>query len=219
MRQTSIFFLLLFCVSFWSSCDDEDLYVGANNLATEERFVAVFTGLRISDNMRATVNFGDEAEVLLTANENILDRIRTDVDNGVLEVSLLRGNYRDIDISLEITIPELSFLKSTDDAEIVAGTFLDMDELRLEASDDAEIAIMGTVNELTLQSSDGAEVHAFDLIATTCDARVSDGADAEVTVENSLSGRVTDGGDLYYRGTPNTIDVSTYDGGEVIDAN
>lgn len=218
MRQLSVYFLVLLCSTIWMGCDDEELFVGANTLATEERFVAVFSGLQIADDMQASVTFGDEAEVLLTANENLLDRIRTEVNNGILEVSLLRGNYRDVEISLAITIPDLSYLKATDDAAITAGTFLDLDELELVASDDATISVMGTVTELNICSTDGAAINAFDLLATNCDAQVSDGADAEITVQNSLSGRVTDGGDLFYRGNP-TIDVSTSDGGELIDAN
>ncbi|MEM7572722.1 MAG: head GIN domain-containing protein [Bacteroidota bacterium] len=218
MRQLSVYFLFLLCSTIWLSCDDEELFVGANTLATEERFVAVFSGLRIADDMQATVTFGDEVEVLLTANDNLLDRIRTEVNGGILEVSLLRGNYRDVDISLAITLPDLSYLKATDDAEITAGTFLDLDELQLEASDDAKISVMGTVATLNLRSTDGAAINVFDLLATNCDAQVSDGADAETTVQNNLSGRVTDGGDLFYRGNP-TIDVSISDGGELIDAN
>ena len=201
-----------------TACDDVDSFVGSDTIITEERAFSNFTGVRASENIIVNITDGAENTVLVRANDNIIDRVRTEVSGNILQIGLRPGNYNNIEISVEITVTDLSFLSASDAAEITASVFDDLDELRLEASDSGEVTAAGNTTELSVVSSDGAEIRAFDMTAIRCDANVSDGADAEVTVSDEITGRVSDGGDLFYRGNP-TINVSTSDGGEVINAN
>ncbi|MEL6356984.1 MAG: head GIN domain-containing protein [Bacteroidota bacterium] len=216
--HSTILYLVILLFLTISACDDTESFVGSDNIITEDRAISNFTGVRASENIIVNITAGTENSVIVRANDNIIDRVRTEVSGNVLQIGLRNGNYRNIDISAEIVMADLSFLRASDAAEITAGAFDNLDELRLEATDSGEIEVTGSTTELSIVSSDGAEIRAFGVSAIRCDVNVSDGADAEVNVSQEITGRVSDGGDLFYRGNP-ILNVSTSDGGEVINAN
>lgn len=217
MKNLKFIALLSLSVSL-VSCFDGDTYVGSDTFTTEERIVDNFTGLHISDGTEATVRFGEERSVFIRVNDNLVDRVRTEVRSDVLVVELRNGNYRNTDLSVEITVPDLSFLRASDGAKINAGPFSGLDDLQLEASDGAKITVAGSTESMQVRASDSGKIFAFDVETEDCDAVVSDGAEVEVSVIDALTGRVSDGGRVFYHGAP-TISVATSDGGRVVDAN
>jgi hypothetical protein len=218
MNRFSLFTLAILLLLTWTACDDNESFVGSDTLITETRNVEDFSGVRISDGTTATITFGQDQDLAITVNDNLSDRVRTEVRNGVLEVSLRNGNYRNIDLSVAIVIPDLDFLRVTDGAEATATGFDGLTDLQVEVSDGGDAEIEGSVEALDIVCSDAGDVEAFGLTARQCEVRVSDGADVYVTVTDLLTGRVSDGGDLFYRGQPQ-LDVTTTDGGSVTDAN
>ncbi|MTB50560.1 DUF2807 domain-containing protein [Lewinella sp. W8] len=218
MNRFSLFTLLGLLLLSWTACVDNETFVGSDTFVTETRSVDAFSGVRISDGTIATITFGAEQDLALTVNDNIADRVLTEVRNGVLEVGLRNGNYRNIEVSVDIVIPNLDFLRVTDGADATATGFDALTDLRLEVHDGGDVTLAGTAETLDIVCSDAGDINAFDLMATRCEVRISDGADVSVSVSDLLTGRVSDGGDLFFRGQPE-LDVTTTDGGRITDAN
>jgi hypothetical protein len=217
MRNTLYFTALCLALAF-GSCDAQKTYVGSNDFVTKELNLAGFTGVLVSDGTEATITHGAEFSVVIRVNDNLLDRVRAEVNDGVLFVAFESGSYRREELSLTVTMPTVATLRAVDGGVIDAGPFQGLDQLQLEAYDAGRIAFSGTAAALQLRAADAGKVRAFELSAAVCEAKVSDGARVELRVTDALTGQVSDGGRIAYRGTP-TVEVRTSDGGRVIQAN
>ena len=83
MKKLSVVAVLAVALSIFPSCEK---VVGEGPLVTQTRTVGNFTG--ISSEMSGKVNFAvaPEYKVEITAQQNILDVLNTNVVNGVLHI-------------------------------------------------------------------------------------------------------------------------------------
>ena len=214
-----------------SSCRKE-----AGPVITEDRSVGPFTGIRIESN--ADVHFvqSNAFELRIEAGQNLMRYITTEVNsNGILVISERRNQIWDtrgpqifvvVDSlnSLEITGsgdldgsdfrsgPLALFISGSGDIDIIT----DATHVEAAISGSGDMLLEGTAQTLDLTISGSGDCKGQFFPVQTASVVISGSGDAYVNVSQSLEGRLSGSGDLFYWGNPASVNVTTSGSGSAI---
>jgi len=202
-------FLLLYLIIINIGCDSNTNFVGSDNLITISRDLTEFTNVVAEDDLEVNINQGNEQTVELIVNDNLIDQLVTRVDNSTLFISVASGSYENENFVVNIELPLLETLILNDNIEAevdFTSTLLDF-----EINDSSELQLTGSSETLNIIIS---VQFSTDILNTTSD----DASELKITCNSELNGTVHDAATVSYRGMP-TINATTSDAGEIIDAN
>jgi len=197
-----------------------------NGVVTKEdrKISEDFTVVKASEGLDVFVTQSDELNILVEADENIIELIATDIKDGELRIHALENIGRATK-KIYVSLPEITALKSSSGADLIvqnkitaekieldasSGSDLEIEvvasEIEADASSGADIKISGATNSLYADASSGADIKAKNLVTKRCNADASSGSDITVNVSESLIADASSGADIRYSGDP---DVST----------
>jgi len=141
MKNLQIIFLAFASVF---SCDKIDRIEGMGPIVETIIEVDDFKG--IESEIAATIHLtqGDEIELMAKGHQNIIDRLRTRVNNDRLNIDLENGSYKDFELTLYITIPDLNFLKVDGAGSFKASAF-EVEKMRCEIDGTGSIDFESTL--------------------------------------------------------------------------
>jgi len=161
---------------------------------------------------------GDEFLVEVYADDNLIDRISTEVTNGNLNVQYNGNvNVRNATTEIFIEMPTVERIELKDAVDAKVLNFTNLPELKVVVKDAADLLLSGD-DVLNIDVSDASDVEAFSFITNTCNMQVKDASDLEIFCNTLLEGSVEDASTVRYKGYP-TITATTSDASEIIDAN
>ncbi len=93
MKKLNLITLVLSIILSISSCSKDDMIAGSNNIISEFRDVATFS--KVSSEGSFTVNIiqGSAQSLEVSANDNIMNRLKTTVSDNTLRIYVLDGSY------------------------------------------------------------------------------------------------------------------------------
>jgi hypothetical protein len=178
-----------------------DTIEGSGVVVTETRSVEAFHGLRLDNVGRVVLSPAAAAGVVVEADDNIVESVRTAVVDGVLEVGLAPGSYSDITLVFHVSAPLLDRLELTG-AGTIAGTVADVASLDVVISGSGSVTLAGTAEQATVTLSGAGAFHGYDLLAAECVASLDGAGLVEVTASDSLDATVDGLGSIRYDGAP-----------------
>lgn len=182
--------------------------VGSGVQTTERRAVGSYHAIAVSTGVTVLVHRGEAGSASVTADDNLVDQVTTDVRDGMLYVGIAGGVRTAGNLKVEIANSALDSISassgSTVDAESLSGATLDV-----SASTGATVRGAGSAESLTLSASSGATADLRNVEVQSADVTVSTGATAHVHPTASVTGTCTVGATLLIRGHPARDDVST----------
>jgi hypothetical protein len=199
--------------------------LGSGVVAQENRTVIGITGVVLAGEGSLHIEEGAAEELIVTAEDNLLPHILTEVHNGILEIrtrsnvnleptlpieyrltvvsleSVLLSGVGDITVS-DLMTPQLSLtLSGVGNVEV---TNLDADELDVVLSGVGNFSIAGTVDSQRLNVTGLCDYDARDL--SSLDAVISivgnDNQTATVRVSDMLTVTINGNGTVFYIGDP-----------------
>jgi hypothetical protein len=165
---------------------------GSGNVVTETREVAEFDSIEVSGGitLRLTAAVDADPSVTVTYDDNLIDRVGTDVHGTTLVIES-RGGFTVLGEGrlVEVTTPSLD---------------------ELEASGGTEVTGSGSLGSLSLAASGGTEVDLADLIVDSMNLEASGGASVVVNVTERIEGAASGGAEVTILGNPASqiMDVS-----------
>ncbi|MCB0705394.1 MAG: DUF2807 domain-containing protein [Saprospiraceae bacterium] len=210
---------------------------GEGPVESFELFVPPFSGVEISGSMDVYITQGPEQLVIVEGQENIVDEIDNDVNNGVWDIDF-KGCIRDYEnIKVYITIPDVNYLKVSGSGKIVSENVIVTEDMVLRISGSGEIDLglecesvdgkisgSGEVNleglaeKIDFSISGSGDLNAFGMETQKVELSISGSGDAEVWVTEILDVKISGSGDVFYRGYP-VISADISGSGDLIDAN
>ena len=192
---------------------------GNGNVIDEKREVtAEFTAVESSEGLDVYVTQGRDFEILVEADDNVIDLIGTDIRNGKLKIHAIENIGRATK-KVYVTLPEITALKATSGSDLITKDRIEADEIYLDASSGADlkvelsadivhadtssgadIRVNGDANVLYADASSGSGIRAGDFKVQTCEADASSGADIRVNVSKKLVADASSGADIKYTG-------------------
>jgi len=186
--------------------DGESKVKGSGVTATETRAVAAFTAIDATGVGKLKLRVGEEDSLKVTADDNILPLIKTEVKDGVLVLSTKGATNSKTDIVFEATAKTIRRLENSGTVSIDAKGF-NGGELSVEASGVGSIMLAGRVDSLKAQLSGVGSLEAEGLTADRVQTDLSGVGSASVRAEKSISGSVSGVGSLTWKGA--ATEVST----------
>jgi len=238
MKKLSV----LLCAGFISlSCSAQwgKTIKGNGNNVTIERNTGDYDGVAVSGWFDVDLVSGNEGEITLEGEENLLEYIITEVKDGKLVIKTEKGvnlkssNWKS---GIHITIPveSISHVALSGSGDIVGKTKIKADKFSTAMSGSGDITLdidsssistsmsgsgninlSGTTGDFEATISGSGDIEAFDLEADNVEATVSGSADIEVTAKKSIKARVSGSGDITYRGNPEKINTKTSGSGNI----
>jgi len=208
--------------------------------APQVRAVASFHAVEVSNGIELRLTPGTSQRVEASAdNADQLERLKTDVRDGVLKISFDRELSEVVTMKntrhllVNVTATTLTALRASSGARAeVVGAFttgqLDVavssgatlkanftsSALQAQVSSGGVATLAGTTQRLDVGASSGGVFKGDGLTARACDASASSGGTVAVAVQETLTAQASSGGDVRYSGSPR-VTKRTSSGGSV----
>ena len=130
------------------------------------------------------------------------------IKSSTMDISSSSG----ADLQMSVDAKKLS-VNSSSGADLQLN--IQSDDIEAKASSGADMELKGSARTAKLSASSGAEVNAYQLTVDTCDAKASSAGGISITVKNELNAKASSGGDVSYKGSPKTTNVTKSSGGDV----
>jgi len=194
---------------------------GNGKVVTDTRSVSEdFTKVSASEGLMVYVTQADEFSIEVEADENVIDLIATDINNGKLRIHA-EQNIGRATKNIYVSLPKVTVLRSSSGAHLTtkntiktnelevdgsSGAQLELEvvtnEIDIDASSGANLSISGTADEAMVDVSSGGNINAKNLETRTCNADASSGGNVKIQVSKSLVADASSGGNISYSGEP-----------------
>jgi len=246
MKAMTLPSLLVTALSFaavGSACTYE-VIEGSGESATEVREVPSFKAITNASLLDVELTVGVEQTVEITCDDNLLDYLRSKVEEG--ELKLYQPQVIDepnhfvelephTDCRAVITTPMLIEARNTGSGELVAAGELDalteieatgsgdasladidVTKLQVEVSGSGDVTLAGQATLLELNVSGSGRCKAKELAVHDATVEVSGSGDVQIAASGDLDVTISGSGDVYVYGRPDSLHVSTPGSGHVI---
>jgi Putative auto-transporter adhesin, head GIN domain len=208
---------------------------GNGNIETQERNISEdFTGIKVSQGIDVYLTSNNSTKLTVEADENIIDLLRTEVDEGTLKIYFEKNVWRATSRKVYLSVPTLNSVTTTSGASVKFENTLKVDKLSLKATSGsdiyayvdvtdlqskttsgADIKIKGLAKNFEASATSGSDIKASDLKADYVTARVTSGADIKVYAVKEINAKATSGGDIKYSGNPKVVNKTKNSGGRI----
>ena len=215
--------LTAICLSTLSSCEF-DCVKGSGHQVSETNKVADFNKIKISGDFVVNLKQDSSLNVTLTADDNLLKYIKTEVDDNTLEIKTRRSICSGGRFVINIGIRNLEKLASSGaveidgDGKITTGD-LDIDlsgaskvNLNLNAanvttrgSGATELDLTGQASSHHVKMSGVGKVYAYDFVVGDYEISTTGAGDCQINVLHSLRVHSTGASDVKYKGNPSDV--------------
>jgi hypothetical protein len=228
MKNLKMYSVILLTMILMTSCQDRgnnglfNCIEGEGDVVTQELLIDDFTSVRSRGTSQVYITQGNEIKVVVEGQQNIIDNIETDIQDGEWEIEFDECQKNFTDLKIYITMPVIKSLEVSgsgdmfgQDAFVVDDIDLKVDgsgsidvaldgatEVDARISGSGKIKLEGTTNYLGSKISGSGDLEAYDLEANIGNIKIVGSGDAEVTVYDELDVRIEGSGDVYYKGNP-----------------
>ena len=186
---------------------------GSGNPASDTRAVSNFHGVEAGGVYHVEIASGKEFGVEVTADDNILPLIRTEVTDGILRISSAERISSKSTIKIKVTAPAIDSLNVSGVANVtltgVKGT-----DLSIDSSGASKIRVEGTTSKLSVDVSGATSVDAETLTAENATVETSGASSVVVNATGKLTTRATGASKIRYTGGA-TVESKTSGAGSV----
>ena len=212
---------------------------GNGNNVTIVRSTGDYEGIAVSGWFDVDLVSGNEGEITLQGEENLLEYIITEVKDGKLVIKTEKGvNLKSSswksEIRITVPVESISSVSMSGSGDIVGKTKIKSDKfstamsgsgditldiesnsLSASMSGSGDITLSGATKDFDATISGSGDIEAYNLEADNVSATVSGSADIQVTAKKSIKARVSGSGDISYRGNPEKVDTKTSGSGDI----
>jgi putative autotransporter adhesin-like protein len=208
---------------------------GNGNIETQKRsFSENFTDIKVSQGIDVYLTSNNATNLTVEADENIIDLLKTEVNNGTLKIYFEKNVWRATSRKVYLSVPTLNSIVATSGASVKFENTLKADKLSLRATSGADIyahlvvtdlnsattsgadiKISGSAKNFEASATSGSDIKAANLKADFVTARVTRGADIRVYALKEINAKATSGGDIKYSGNPRVVNKTKNSGGHI----
>ena len=215
--QTLLFCLLL--TSFQVEAQYKRIK-GEGPMVTKTLELDPFTAIDLGTSANVLLTQGDRQSVEVNGQQNIIDRLKTQVSNGKWNIQMQRGSYSYKEMTIKITIPKLTGVSVSGSGDVRGSNrFTNVDDLKIRVggsgnvvldmeANDINTAIMGSGNinlegqasNFEVKVSGSGNVKAQNLTARNCKVQINGSGNAKVNVDGELNVLINGSGNVVYKG-------------------
>lgn len=230
--------VLLLTTAILSSCANftqKEKKQGNGNVITQQSKSDSFDAINVSDGLNVFVTMGEKENIEIQADDNLMEYIKTEVNNGTLEIYVDDNFNIDMEnIKINITAVELSQINASSGANVLLQNtikselfscdvssaaavrlMIETENLSVNASSAGEVSMKGDADEVSLDASSAGNIEGNDLKIENCKAQASSGGKVNIYVSGDLIAYASSGGTINYSGNPTIKEIDESSGGSV----
>jgi hypothetical protein len=187
--------------AMWSDGDGPVMH-GSGVRTTQAREVGEFHAIELRGCADVRARIGSERTLSVSTDDNLVDKVRTEVRDGTLFIDLERGSYSfRSGVVVDVTVPSLDRLaiSGSGDASIDG---LAQDKLEISVSGSGDVCGTGKVETLDADVSGSGDLDLQHIVAHTATVSISGSGDIHVQATERLDANISGSGDVTYRGDP-----------------
>jgi len=211
---------------------------GNGEVTTITRTTDSYDALRLAGWMDFILVKGEEGDIKIEGESNLLEYIITEIEYGGLVVKVKKNvNLKPSwNKTIKITIPfeDIKKVSLSGSGDVVSKSTIESDNFRanLAGSGDivldvraknveakitgsGDLTLKGETNNLKAGVTGSGDFHGFDLNSNDVEAKVTGSGDIELVCNGDLTARVTGSGDIEYRGNPKREDTKVTGSGSI----
>jgi len=207
---------------------------GFGDTIEEERNVGDFSALRVSSGIDVTLSQGNRTQVIIIADEDDMEDVKTEKVGDELRLSMDRSWFRRSHVEARITFVNMESLDVSAGSDVESEGVLNFKDIKLEASSGSDLKLTMEANEVNLRTSSGSDaslggsarnliarassgsdINAYDFEVEQAELELSSGSDVKIWVTGSLTVDASSGSDVYYKGDPELLNINTSSGSDV----
>jgi hypothetical protein len=207
---------------------------GDGNVTEETRQMGTFNQIDVSRGINVYITQGTPAKVVVIADSNLHEVIKTKVEGNTLKVyadEIIRWAKEK---KVMITVETLSGIECSSGSNIWSQNRITSENMELKASSGANLTfetnakdlratcssganvkLSGIAKEADLEVSSGANLKGEDLHIDNCKMKASSGGNVSANVNVTIEAHASSGGNVIYYGQPTETNVNTSSGGNI----
>jgi hypothetical protein len=188
---------------------------GSGTTKSEVREVSSFSEIELGGAYRVDIIVGEKQRLELSADDNLLPMIKTEVTGSRLSIHSQEGIRPKTTPTLKISVPDLRALSASGAAKVAVRNIRG-DRFKLELSGAGAVALQGQTANLDVDASGAAEVDTKELIARTVKIDASGAVKADVRATEALDVDLSGVGVVNYYGDPKIVHRDITGAGQVV---
>jgi hypothetical protein len=186
--------------TLWSY--DRPRLSGSGVSATQTREVAEFRSVSVNGSGAVRVKLGEAQSLRVITDDNLIEHVRTRVEDGALVVDWDRGSYSPkVALVVELSAPSLEAVGLGGSGDL---TFTGLDAERFGASIAGSGSVRGSgkCGRLNLSIAGSGDLRVYDVVAREVEVSIAGSGSAYVHAHDKLDVSISGSGDVRYRGKP-----------------
>jgi hypothetical protein len=213
---------------------NENTITGNGNVVTQKRTIESFHALKVSGGIDVILTQGIDISLQVEADENLLENIKTEVKNGVLNIYSEKNIRNAKTMQIHLTFNKIDAITASGGCDITSKEKLSFSSLQTDLSGGCDIKLefkaenlmcknsggcdayfKGEAAECSLNVSGGSDFKGSDFRVTNCKIVASGGSDVYVFVSGTLDAEASGACDVYYSGSPIKVTKRASGGSEI----
>jgi hypothetical protein len=189
------------CTQSTTSYEEADGRIsGSGVLISEARELGYFNVVHSSGPVTTVISQGDTREILVTADDNVMQRVNTSIHGNTLYISLDEGLYHNIWIRVRIVVPAISAVGNSGSGSMKVSNLDIEGALKARNSGTGLLILEGRANEVSLVNEGTGTVNGFGFETSRCTIYNIGAGDCGIHCTMLLDGSNTGGGTISYTG-------------------
>jgi len=189
--------------------------VGSGVIKTQTRKLDGFDVIESKGSMDLDIKLGSEYSVVVEADDNLFDVIRTEVRGSALVVDTKGSWTSRHDTVVHVTLPRLMALGLQGSGDVRIHDYSG-DQLGVKIQGSGDIVANGRTAKLHLVIQGSGDADFSKLSADEVKVRVDGSGDAKVNAAQSIEATIHGSGDVTWSGGASKVDSQVYGSGELI---
>lgn len=224
MKTIKLLFFSAVLILFASTGCVDNFIIRGNGIETSEgRITNSFEKVKSSGAFDVHITNGDEFEVVVNAEQNVIPYIETYVSGNTLNIDI-RGMHNiknSLPMEIYVTTPNLEGLKLSGSGVITTDYFysnsfdvsisgsgyistaIEAKKVEAKISGSGKLVLAGIADDVKFDISGSGKIDSYDLAVKNCAAKISGSGDMWVNAENNLYANISGSGNIFYYGDPN----------------
>jgi hypothetical protein len=194
--------------------------VGSGKVISETRNVSGFSSVELQGSANMEVTFGNAESVVITADDNILPLIETNVQTGQLIIrDKAKTNINpSTPVRVNVTIQALKGVTLSGSGKINVSQMAG-DSLVINLTGSGSITVTGTVTAVNASLPGSGNIYCGGLHAKTAKVKLDGSGDIEIYASQSLDAGILGSGSILYSGNPAQVSKSIVGSGNITPQN
>lgn len=181
---------------------------GSGNVITENRSVSDFRKVDVGGVFNVEVVAGKEYSVQVEADDNLVPLIKTEVSDGVLEISSEKRIRSSSKLTVRVTAPDIDHIDVGGAAKAsVSG--VKNNSFSAHTSGASKLSVSGETASLKIEVSGASKIDASGLNAGNAEVDASGASNVSLNVSGNLKADASGASKISYSGTPSNVEKHT----------